>query len=290
MEPLIYSITVWGELDPINMEQVSSFGYITESQPIWIPHPLIYSITRLGQKFPKLPIQYSSLGYILKQGIIVIPVPTGFPLPYYLTKKSSSLYAPERELLQVMNQEAVLKFGIPVEFYRIAYDENYLDPNRILGENNNKIVINKYEVMVWYKISRENRMWTKFGIESNDIVKMTVPKAHFQYKTNGYFPQAGDLIIEKSTSRVFEVLTRDESEESHAYLQSQQYNWKLETRLYDKQELLTFAEDMKNTKLYEIMNVNDKLKINNVIPSKVDDIFYQPKLTEQANKNPFVAF
>lgn len=216
----------------------------------------------------------------------------GSVLPTYMTQKSSAAYDGERELLQTLNQESILKFGNPITYYRLTYNEDIDDVDYILGENNNRQVYDYWEdIMVWYKISRENRMWTKFGIESSDTFKVKVPKAHFLYKTDGYFPQVGDIFIEQASDRIFEVLSRDESEESKAYLQSQKYNWEIVVQAYTKQEFLDFSDKCTTSKLYELMqNKIDVLDVTEKINSKKERVIYKPTITEQASQNPYASW
>lgn len=211
-------------------------------------------------------------------------------LPSFLTQKCSPLYDGERELRQVLSQEAITKFGIATQFYRVGYDEDVFAVDKIFGENENRTVLNMWDnVMMWYKLQRENRVWTKFGIDSADTFTAMVPKAHFMHVTGGYFPQGGDLFIEKATGRVMEVLEREEGEPMATAYQSRQYMWELKVVLYNRQEFLAFNNITAGSKLDQIMkeSAHDKLDIKNDVDVKKESVIYEPKPNESPQKNPF---
>ena len=212
-------------------------------------------------------------------------------LPSYMTQKCSSLYNGERELLQVINQEAITKFGIPIEYYYLGYDEDRRDVDYIFGEHEDRSVLDVWDdIMFWYKLQRENRIWTKFGIDANDSFSILVPKAHFMHVTGGYFPQAGDVFIEKSTGRIFEILEREEGEPMATYYQSRQYNWELKVTLYTREEFLGFNDKTKNTALAKHMKAKDNFNIKDVVDVKKVNAVYKPKAGEEPQKNTFATW
>lgn len=211
-------------------------------------------------------------------------------LPKFLTQKCSPVYDGERELRQVLSQEAVTKYGIATQFYKVGYEEDPLDVDKIFGENENRTVLNVWDnVMMWYKLQRENRMWSKFGIDSADTFVAMVPKAHFMHVTGGYFPQAGDLFIEKATGRVMEILEREEGEPMSTAYQSRQYMWELKAVIYNRQEFLAFNNITSGSKLDLLMKeaVHDKLDIKNDVDTKKVEVIYEPKAHESLQQNPF---
>ena len=216
---------------------------------------------------------------------------TASMLPSYYTQKCSSLYNGERELMQVTNQEAITKFGVAVQYYYISYDEDRRDVDYIFGEEENRYVLNMWDnIMCWYKIQRENRVWSKFGIDAADTFTIVVPKAHFMHVTGGYYPQAGDVIMEKSTGRYLEILEREEGEPFATYLQSRQYNWELKATLYTREEFLGFADNMKNSPLAIHMKAKDKFDMSDEVDVQKVKAVYQPKVGEQSQQNPFSSF
>jgi hypothetical protein len=209
-------------------------------------------------------------------------------LPSYMTQKCSSLYDGERELLQVVNQEAITKFGIPVEYYYLGYDEDKKNVDYIFGEYENRFVLDVWDnVMFWYKLQRENRVWSKFGIDAADTFTIVVPKAHFMHVTGGYVPQAGDLFIEKSTGRIMEILEREEGEPFATYYQSRQYNWELKATLYTREEFIDFNEKTKNSRLARDIKIRDINNNKNEIYLNKDIVNYKPAVNEEPQKNPF---
>lgn len=212
-------------------------------------------------------------------------------LPSFLTQKCSARYNGERELIQVLSQEAVTKFGIATQYYRISYNEDGETVDMIFGENQNRTVLSVWDnIMMWYRLERENRIWSKFGIDSNDSITANIPKAHFMHITNGYIPNPGDVFIENGTGRAFEILERKEGDPISVPLQSRQYMWELKCVLYSRQEFLNFTNDTKNTKLYTIMSSKDKLDIRDVVDVKKEEVLYKPSPTEKPQQNPFQAW
>ena len=210
-------------------------------------------------------------------------------LPNFLTQKCSSLYDGERELMQVLSQESINKFGIPVEYYWInGYDApNDVGVDKVFGESNIKIVMDVWNIMVSYKLSRESRTWSKFGIGASDQITLLVPKASFEFVTGGRYPQTGDIFREVTTGRMFEITDREEGEPTAAYLQSRQYVWELKAVPYMRQEKLSFTDKTRGSQLNKIVDQFDVLDISNDVDVKVEAIKYKPTVNEESQKNPF---
>jgi len=215
------------------------------------------------------------------------------PAANSLTKKCSSAYSGDRELMQTLSQESITKFGIPVEYYYIGYDENPADVDKIFGESQNRKVLNVWDnVMFWHKLQRENRIWSKLGIESNDSFSSWTPKAHFQHVTGGYYPQAGDIFREKiPNGRFFEVLEREEGDNEAVWFQSRQYMWEVKLKLLTLDGTITISEQYKNTELYKLINKTvDVLDIAGDVEVKKDSVIYTPKPREAPNNSPFMGW
>lgn len=210
-----------------------------------------------------------------------------------LTKKCSVNYNGERELMQTLTQESITKFGIPMEFYYIGYDETRGDVDKIFGENEKRQVLNVWtDVMFWYKLQRENRLWSKFGIESSDTFSSWTPKAHFQNTTGGYFPQAGDIVREMiPNGRFFEVTSREEGDNEAVWFQSRQYMWEVKLSLLTVDSTIIVPEQYKNTELYKLINKTaDVFDIAGDVEVKKEDVVYTPKAGENHPQSPFITW
>jgi Virus neck protein len=214
-------------------------------------------------------------------------------LPNYLTQKCSSLYNGDRELMQVLSQESVNKFGIPIEYYWI---DGYELPDAtgidaVFGETSKKTVMAVWSnVMVWYPFRRESRTWSKFGIGAADQLTVHIPKASFEHITGGRYPQTGDIFREITTNRLFEITDREEGEPEFAFFQSRQYMWELKAVPYMRQEALFFTNETSNSYLAGVLPKADKLDITNDVDVKVEPLKYVPKANEKSQSNPFANF
>lgn len=213
-------------------------------------------------------------------------------LPSQYVKKCTSDWDGARELQQVLTQDYVLRYGVPVEYYRVTYEEDKSAVDMVWGENINRYVIKMYDnIMSWHKLQRESRIWGMFGIESDDSIKMMIPKAHFEFETDGYYPQSGDIIREKPTGRLFEILEREEGESIGAsFLQSKQYMWEVKAVIYKRQENIGFVPATAGTELARILSLKDKLDVTNVVEATKDDVLYAPTRTDQSSQIPYVGW
>lgn len=213
-------------------------------------------------------------------------------LPNDLTRKCSDVYDGDRKLLQSLTQESINKFGIPVEYYWVdGYDSPYnTSVDKVFGETNVKTVVDVWDIMVSYKLQRESRTWSKFGIDAADQITLFVPKASFEAITGGRYPQTGDIFREVTTGRLFEVTDREEGEPMAAFLQSRQYVWELKAVPYSRQEKLFFAPKTENSYLASVLPKVDVLDITNDVDVKVEPIKYEPAPNEEAQKNPFASW
>ena len=91
--------------------------------------------------------------------------------PYF--DVSSPAYNNDKNLMAVVVNEAINKFGVCMEYYIITYNTNY---DRIWGEDNNRCYIRSFEFMAKYDLPREDKIWTKFGIEGTDELTLWISK------------------------------------------------------------------------------------------------------------------
>lgn len=213
-------------------------------------------------------------------------------VPNFMIKKCSPLYDGERELMQVLTQESINKFGIPIEYYCI---DGYTSPDdlgidKVFGETNMKVAVAVWNIMVSYKLQRESRTWSKFGIGAADQITVYVPKASFETITNGRYPQTGDVFRETTTGRWFEITDREEGEPTAAFLQSRKYVWELKAVPYMRQEKLLFTNETAGSELNNLIDGFDVLDITNDVDVKVESIKYVPAANEEPQKNPFGAW
>lgn len=208
-------------------------------------------------------------------------------LPNKWFTKCNSSYDRERELIKVTQMEAYNMWGAPVYFYKTSYDTNY---NKIWGEDRDRYVIQYWpEVMAYFTFPREDKLWTKFGIEGMENLTLFVSKEHFEYKTSGYIPRMGDLLQTEYNSNVYEIV--EVKEESGMYLLAKQYTWEIIVRPF-KDEMLVLSGDTSASPLSAFSNLPSDLDIFD-IKSNIDteiqkgEIIYVPEPEEKPSNDPW---
>lgn len=219
----------------------------------------------------------------------------------YITKCVTSNYGGsvgnynnERELYDVMVTEAYNKHGVCMDFYVTSYNTSH---DKIWGEDNNRQYVRRFEIMAFFNLPREERLWSKFGIEGMDSFSMYVSKRHFweasQYndvRTNPnafppYIPKAGDYIFAKYNKYIYEIV--EVKDEVMMNLLSKQHVWEFMVKPFKDGKIavspLTSAApiaDFTNKK-------TDKFDITGTINTKKDNVNYRPGATECNPKDPF---
>ena len=256
----------------------------------------MFSGTAGDNTFQLDPIKYSN---VLKDNQFIIEKSLdwqAFPTtqsPYLRIRSAAN--DGTRQLFQSLGTEAYLQRGLPVEYYRITVDNpGYPQPNKILGEQQLRYVIGYYKPLMVRSqtiFKKQSRIWSKLGIEDDQSHTVWVPKDHFEHLCTG-IPQGGDIIYVRSIDLYLMVLSRDEGEQtdgqSATYLQSKQYMWALETRVY-RPEPLQFLDQFKNTDLYKLTSRQDIFDNTNIIDVKKEPILYSSPL-ESNSRNPFISF
>ncbi len=159
----------------------------------------------------------------------------------WITKCRGENYNNERELYQVLQMEAYNMLGTPMEFYEASYDVNY---DKVWGEDNNRQFVRKYDVMAFYNLPREEKLWTKLGIEGIDTFSMHINKEHFSWVTSAesgsaYIPKVADVIKAKYNEYYYEIT--EVKEESMMNLLSKQYSWNLIVAPFKDEHIITSA-------------------------------------------------
>lgn len=214
----------------------------------------------------------------------------------YITKCTGPKYNNERELYDLMITEVYNKHGVCMTYYITTYDQNY---DRIWGEDNDRRFVRKFELMTFFTLPREEKLWNKFGIDGMDQFSMYASKRHFQtastYNFDGtsaaaedsYIPKMGDIIMSDYAKYVYEVV--EVKEEIGMYLLSKQHVWELIVKPF-RDEKIEVPGSISATMPEMIQHANKKTDIydttSNVDTRKVP-VNYQPKPNEKPSNNPF---
>jgi len=219
----------------------------------------------------------------------------------YVTKCKTSNYEGsvgnynnERELFDVMVTEAYNKHGICMDFYVTSYDKQY---DKIWGEDNDRRFVRRFEIMAYYNLPREERLWSKFGIEGMDSFSVYVSKRHFwdasQYddlQTNSsafdpYIPKAGDYLYAKYNKYIYEIV--EVKDEIMMNLLSKQHVWEFLVKPFkDEKVAVTSLTSAAPISAFTDKST-DKFDVTDTIDTKKTSIKYSPPSTEENPDDPF---
>jgi len=206
---------------------------------------------------------------------------------------SVGTYNNERELFDLMVTEAYNKHGVCMDYYVTSYNK---DHDRIWGEDGNRTFSRRFQIMTFYTLPREEKLWTKFGIEGMDSFSIYASKRHFweasQFNDNGsiksfdpYIPKVGDYLFSNYNKYIYEIT--EVKDEVMMNLLSKQHVWEFMVRPFKDEKIsvspLTSAAPIANY----TNKPTDKLDVSNIVNQKKQTILYQPKPTEKNVNNPF---
>lgn len=206
--------------------------------------------------------------------------------PYF--DVSSPAYNNDKSLMAVMVNEVFNKFGVCMEYYITTYDTNY---DRVWGEDNNRFYIRNFEFMGKYELPREDKIWSKFGIEGSDEVTIWISKRHFTTASidpnNGVSyvrPQIGDIIKADFSNYFYEIT--EVAEDTGQYFQSNQFIWELSVRAM-KDENISTSQELSASDISKVTNLNDIFNIDNDIDIEKESVVYIPETGEKPKDDPF---
>jgi len=193
----------------------------------------------------------------------------------------SSRYDNERELVAVVNMEIWNSFGSEIIFYKTTYDSNY---DKIFGEDGNRFVVAEWNVMSYFTLPKENKVWDKFGIEGINDFSIYISKRHFECKTN-YIPRVGDLILTKYNNKLYEI--NEVKEEAPLFMQSKQYAWELIVRKAKMEHEFIVSSSLSASPISKFYKTEDLFDIKTQIDVSKEDIIYTPISGELPKNDPF---
>jgi hypothetical protein len=204
------------------------------------------------------------------------------PLPDYSNNLCSSAYNNDRELAAMVNMEAWNMYGVKIIYYKTTYDTNY---DRVWGEDGDRHVVQEWNVMAYFQLPRENKVWSKFGIEGINDFSMFISKEHYRFKTDDYIPKIGDLVLALSDNKMYEVT--EVKEEAPMFMLSKQYSWELICRKMKVEKEITISPALSASPISKYYNVKDIFDIRTNIDIEKEPIIYEPIKGEKPVNDPF---
>ena len=246
---------------------------------------------------------YTSPYYQVEAGGIANFLDTSDMPDEWLRKCDGQDYENERETYRDLTTEAYNKFGVCLTYYIVSYDTKY---DKIWGEDNNRRFIRKFDIMGFYPLNTEEKMWTKFAIQGIDEFSIFVSKDHFRVactygdtKVVGnigpgtypiYVPKVGDVIQSLYNKYLYEI-TAIKEEAMMVHL-SKRYVWELVVKPYMDEHLSldpTTSASMGNVSAFVDTNP-DILNVSNQAISAAAATAYKPKSCELSPRDPFAGW
>lgn len=198
----------------------------------------------------------------------------------------SDRFQKERDLFSVVINEYYNKYGVCMEYYIVSYDTKY---DKVFGEDNNRTCRRNFKVNGYFNLPREDKIWTKFGIEGTDEIIMWVSKRHFRgaSHSNGepeYIPQIGDIIKSEYSTYFYEIT--EVAEDTAQYFQSNQFVWELHIRPM-KNEYIDVTPELSASDYAMATSLDDIFNIDNNVDVEKEDVVYKPETGEKPKNDPF---
>ncbi len=193
-------------------------------------------------------------------------------------------YEGEKELVEWLQIEAYNLFGVKIIYYKTTYD---VKKDRVWGEDTDRHIVDNWDIKAYFPLPKEEKTWSKFGIEGMNSFSMFVSKKVFAYNTDEYIPQIGDITQTVFDDKLYEIT--EVKEESPMYFQSKQYTWELIVRPMKIEQELSVSPKLSATPITKYFKVDDMFDIRTDVDIELDNdnITYKPVETEKPNKDPF---
>ena len=204
------------------------------------------------------------------------------PLPTPNQNMCTSAYNADRELAAVTLMEKWNMYGVKLEYYKTTYNSSY---DRVWGEDGDRHIVKSWDIMSYFELPKENKIWGKFGIEGVNDFSIFISKEHFRHKTDNYTPLVGDIILTKYNNTFYEVT--EIKEQAPMFLLSQQYAWEVIVRKMKIEQEISVSPSLSASPIASIFKVHDISNIDNNIDAEKDPIMYKPERGETPKNDPF---
>jgi len=212
--------------------------------------------------------------------------------PTGLMNQYNQAYDSNRDLIAIMMTEQYNHAGVKSEFYITTFDTSY---DERFGDDDDRRIIRKFELMVWFQLPKEDKTWSMFGIEGLDNFTMYCSKLHFDEASTCdatgnpqthemHVPQIGDIIKVAFNNFIYEIV--DVKEEDLMSYQSKRYAWSFTVKPFvnEKQGVEDLPEDDEVRRAVEANDIFDVADVVRVASSKIN---YEPSSQGDVEQDPF---
>lgn len=224
------------------------------------------------------------------------------PMPHKWVRKGTSAYNNERELYEVLQMESFNHNGVQMVYYPVS-----ISADKLFGEDNNRIILRRFEFMCRYELPNEGRTVGVMGILGLDNFPIYISIMHFNYVSKFdsygtsdvnslYVPKIGDIIYAKY-NKTFYTVTMVKTEDN-IFLQGK-HTYTLQVDVY-KNKNYRYSDEIKqanilgtdsmltvlygNSTTYSTEDIYDVAKQVNI---EKPPILYTPEPAECDPKDPF---
>lgn len=186
-------------------------------------------------------------------------------------------YSDDKKLYDSLLTEGYNKYGVPSTFYVTDYNVNH---DVIFGEDMDKHIIRKFNVMTYFELQPELEKFSNFGIEGLDNFSMWISKSHFKvastYGTTGegefdsHVPMVGDILKTEFNDYWYEIINVNEQTEE--FLQSK-HSYELFVRVL-RDEHLTVSPSLSGDEINDHENLDDIFDMTEDINTEKTDVLY----------------
>lgn len=210
--------------------------------------------------------------------------------------KCQTSYNNERKFFDTLVTEVYNKHGVCMNFYVTSFDLTY---DKIWGEDNDRKFVRRFPIMAYFTMPKEEKLWSKFGIEGMDTFSMYISKSHFRDASTYdpavdqmniyeyYTPKVGDIIMSEYNEYIYEIT--EVKEEAGMYIQSKQHLWEFVVRPFKDRNIelsATTSATMGSIQDY-VAGHDDVFNVRDVVNQKTSAVVYQDKPNEIPPKDPF---
>lgn len=194
----------------------------------------------------------------------------------------SSTYDNDRDLAAVLNMEKWNMYGVKVIFYKTTYD---VTRDKVFGEDMDRHITDEWNLMSYFQLPKENKIWSKFGIEGVNDFSIFLSKLHFKINADDYIPRIGDLILTPYNNVLYEIA--EVKEESQMFMLSKQYVWELIVKRAKIENELSVSPSLSASPISKFYKVEDIMDIRDDVDVEKEDVIYDPRPGEKPNDDPF---